>query len=367
MAAQAAIMVAVLTLVSLPLAYPGESSSAQSPAPCAHPFPEPPANSTTLSNGTQITSLASPVLLMSPGSTMSVCVLYRAPNFSTTANVYARSWTPNGDLPGPNASGVIVTASPARISISGGQSLVVEYTAKAGQDSTPGSYELWMTGGCVYVPFAITNGSAAVDSSDFPGFWTPCMSSGPAVFNRIIGYTAPSVTYLRNETRVNPEVNVTGISVSSFPTPQGAENVTFRMSVQSFSYPISVGLSLNESAVRVTDGNPLMTPGPAGDYCFWDGSNQTALSDMDSTTLTSLPASYMRIDAPVLQLGPYSNSTYSISLLISGPVARFTGLFLQYYTQAPGKPQGYSLLAADFPVAVSGQLQTISGSCNTGG
>jgi hypothetical protein len=297
---------------------------------------------------------------------MSVCVLYRAANFSTAASVFARSWTPNGDLPGQTAQGVIATASPPNISVSGGQSLVVEYTARAGQDSTPGSYELGMTGGCVYVPFAIVNGSASIGSSDFPGFWTPCMSSGPALSAQIIGYTAPNITYLTNESRINPEVNVTRLSVSSFPTPQGAENVTFKMSVQSFSYPLTVGLSLNQSDVRVTDGDPLMTPTPAGDYCDWDGSNDPAMSSTISTVFTSLPTNYMQVDAPVLHLGTYSNATYSISLLISGPIADNTGLLLDYYTQVPGGPQGYSDFATNFPVSVSGQLQTISGSCNAG-
>jgi hypothetical protein len=138
------------------------------------------------------------------------------------------------------------------------------------------------------------------------------------------------------------------------------------MNVQSFSYPLTVGLSLGQSNVRVTDGNPFMTPTPANDYCDWDGSNQTALESMISTFFTNLPTNYMQIDAPVLHLDTYSSATYSISFLISGPIASYTGLQVFFFTQVPGESQGLGSLAPNFPVSVSGQLQTISGLCNPG-
>jgi hypothetical protein len=56
-------------------------TSTLSPAPCAHSYPQSAINQTTLSNGTEITHVTSPPLVMSPGSAMAVCVFYRgSPN-----------------------------------------------------------------------------------------------------------------------------------------------------------------------------------------------------------------------------------------------------------------------------------------------
>ena len=340
-----------------------QTTSSSTPNMCSQSFPVYARNQTTLANGTVITDSASPALVMSAGSTMAICVSYRdAGSSSVTTSGSASYWYPNGDFPLPPVQNVKVSETPGQIP-SGGQSTVIEYKVAAAHNAT-GFYKFSMTGACFQLPLAIGLQPSQVNSSDFPGFWNPCASSGGfTLLPQIIGYSGASIASLTNETRVNIQANVTDISVNSFPTAQGAENVTWTMNVQSFSYPLTVGLSLDQSNVRVTDGNPFMTPTHGGDYCDWDGSNETALSSMISTTFTKLPTNYMKVNAPVLQLGTYSKSTYSISLLISGPISSYTGLEVFFFTQVPGGTQGLGSLGTNFPVSVSGQLQTVSGPC----
>ncbi len=301
---------------------------------------------------------------MKPNSIMDVCVVYRATDLQGSPGGQGFLWTTDGT---PLVSPYLkVTTSPANLSISGGQSVVVDYKVQAGPNATAyGFYRLEMIGGCVYVPFAVIKdaNTTMIGSGDFPGFWNSCISSGPAIFSKIVGYTGANVAYLTNETRTipNPKVDISGISVSSFATSQGAENVTFRMNVQSFAYPLTIGLDVNNSDVRVTYGNPQWYT--LNDSCSWDGSNETALGTMVPTSFAKLPTGYMITSAPVLNLGTDSNSTYSVSLLISGPIANYTALQVFVYVDVHGYQQLGAGLATDFPVSISGKLQTISGPC----
>lgn len=147
-----------------------QSTLIRSPAPCVTSYPQSAVNRTTLSNGTQVTHVTSPALVMSPGSTMSVCVYYggsSGASYSIPASSSVSVWGPGGQQLQP-AQNLNVTASPALISIPSGQSTVIEYTVTAGQGST-GFYSLSTAEACVPVPVAVGDEPSRVNASDFPG------------------------------------------------------------------------------------------------------------------------------------------------------------------------------------------------------
>ena len=344
-----------------------QSTPSQSPAPCARPYPQSAINETTLSNGTEITHATSPALVMSPGSAMAVCVLYRGPsnaNYSIPADSTISVWG-SGGQPLPSAQNPNVTASPALISIPPGQSTIVQYTVTADQGQT-GFYGLSMAETCAPIPVAVGHEPSQVSASDFPGLFGSYFCEGDMLYSAIVGYTGASIAYLTNESRLNLQDNITGVSVSSFPTSQGAENVTFRMTIKSFSYPLTVGLSPDQSNSRVYGGNPESIIGPPNDYCSWNPTNSDALFNENLTAFQDQPNSSMLINAPTLQLGTYSSAEYTISILILPPIAHDTTIYPTLYVKVPGSTEGYTELANAFPVSISGHLQTISGSCNYG-
>jgi hypothetical protein len=330
-----------------------------SPQPCAQPFPSPTTKVTTLSNGTEITQTGYPSLVMSSASTMSVCVDYIGGSYLGPAGGLISTWNLTGGS--RTAQNVNISASPAELFLAQGEGVVVEYIVEAGQDSN-GFYGLSLLGGmCIPTPIAVGYQPSQVNSTDYPGLFDTVGGCPAGVLDgHIIGYTGAKIAYLTSESSFNPEINITDVSVSSFPTPQGAENVTFRMNIQSFSRPLTAGLSLSESIVRVFGSNPDLTTLPVNDYCSWYANH---LGSMTITAFQDQPAGFMQIDAPVLQLGTYSNSTYSISILISGPIAKYTAIDPTLSAGVPGSPSELYSIAAFFPVSVSGQLQSISGEC----
>lgn len=352
-----------------------QSASTISPAPCAEPYLVPANNVTTLANGTQITESAEPVFVVGAGSTMDICVLFLDQyggsdlNYSSAPNLNATLWPGYTSFTTNNGNTIVVQYTPAinvtvtppgDFSIDTNQSIVAEYKISTGENSTgfdglgPSNTIL----GCRSIPLAIGYSLSQVNNSDFPpyaGLPEGCATS-PLV-GYVIGYTGANIAYLTSERTTNLTENVTDISVSSFPTPVGQENITFRMHVQSFSYPVAVGSpAINSSVVRVFSGNPeLVTLG--NNYCSWIADNQTAWSDQKITTLNEVPTGYLQFDSPTLQMTPYSSINYSFSILISGPIARYTSI------------DGVIIVGnivvgvSDFPVSVAGQLQTVSGSC----
>jgi len=323
-----------------------QSTTTESPAPCAQSYPSQITNRTTVSNGTEITEVSYPALVMSPGSSMALCVSYGGSSYSGPAYNSVYAWESDGQT--QPTQGVAINASPANVSIAQGQSAVVEYTVAAGQGST-GFYGLSVLQMCVPIPLAVGYVPSQVNSTDFPGLFG--LRNCPAQFlsPRILGYTGASIAFLKTESKFSPSENVTNISVSSSPTSNGGENVTFTMVIHSFSMPITIGQPVG-GAVRVFTGNPELTTLPAADYCSWYPNNQTAVNSMTIKTFENLPN-----DAPTLQLNPYSSANYVFSVVISGPIiARYTAMDV---SSGP-------ITVAYFPVSIAGQLQTISGSCD---
>jgi hypothetical protein len=347
----------------------GEHSSTTSPAPCALSYRVPANNQTTFSNGTQVTESAEPALVMRAGSTMELCMEYTNydanQSFSGPAPIYAFQWPACYDsCVGPPANNVSASASPENISLSAGQSNVVDYTIAAGKNSTGFvglSLGLFTAFKCSSIPLAVGYSPSQVNDSDFPLYYAGLPNCPtPAARAQIVGYTGASIAYLRSESRFNPTENVTDITVSSFPTSSGGENITFSVHVQTFSHPVTIeqGNASGQEAVvggyiRVFTGNPELTTLPADDYCSWYPNNSTAVNDMTLTPVEKLPSGYLQVDAPVLQLSPYSSANYSFSILIVGPIASYTAIDVSSAV----------VILAYFPVSIAGQLQTISGSC----
>jgi len=183
----------------------GESSSTISPAPCALPYRAPPSNVTTLANGTQVTESAIPAFVMGTGSTMELCLEYTnaVPSIphALTPTIAAVEWGscyPTCNSPARNFS---TNASPVSILFSRGESIVVEYTVSAGENSTGfvGLSEGYYLE-CASIPVAVGYPSSQVNASDFPGYGSAYTFCPPSpVEAQIIGYTGGSLLYLAED------------------------------------------------------------------------------------------------------------------------------------------------------------------------
>jgi hypothetical protein len=325
----------------------------------------PTSNETELSNYTVVTESQVPGFIMSPGSTMQLCVEYSSGFLNNTydgpAYNSAYSWEQNGDLQPTN--GFASSASPTNISIAAGQSVDVVYSVTAYSNAT-GFYGLTLLQYCLPFPIAVGYPTSQVNSSDFPGLFGTRSCPDEFLGSQILGFSGATMVQVVNTTRDVLTSGITNVSVSSFPTPQGAENVTFRMQVQSFSQPLSLGLSLNESFFRSFYGNPGLIPAFTGDYCSWSATNDSALGGQVSISkLQNEPASMIQVNAPTLNLEPYSNGSFTVSILVEPPVPQYSAVYVYLYTSSAGRPTLYLDFADYVPVSVAGQLQTVSGSC----
>lgn len=352
--------VAMAGAVSLSQPAPPPAAIPTSPQPCAQPYPSQTTNRTTLANGTVITRTALPALVVSPGSTVALCVDYANGSYSGPAYHSVSDWASGQTAPAQNVN---TTASPADVYVTDGQSVGVEYTLTTGPEST-GFYGLGLLQFCVPVPVAVGYEPSQVNSSDFPGLFGAHFCPAAQVLDaRIVGYTGASIAYLTSVSSFNPTINITGVSVSSFPTTRGGENITFTMDLRSFSRPLTAGLSLNASIVRVFAGNPDLTTLPVNDDCSWYPNNTNEVDHMNTTTFGDLPAGFIQIHAPTLQMGTYATGTYTVSMVVTGPIAKYTAIDPTLYVKVSGSPQTLYAIAAYFPVSVSGHLQTVSGEC----
>ena len=302
---------------------------------------------------------------MRPGSTMEVCVRYSGGSYSGSVYSSAFTWGTDGQsLPPHNLS---VSATPSDFSTLPGQSGVVKFTLRAGQAST-GFYGLKFLQPCGSFPVAVGYGPSEINASDFPGLFraTTCLP-GFSGTRELTGYTGGNLTQVTLESKFNVghAFNITDKSVSSFPTPAGDENITFRMTVHSFNKPITVGLSLNQSFIREFVGDPQLRPAPGdpNQTCSWWTNNVFEEAHMKETSFQDLPPADVQLNAPVLQLGPNSTSAYSFSILVASSIAKNMAVDPILYVDAPNY-DGHGM-ATFFPVSVAGQLQTISGPCDS--
>lgn len=343
--------VSVTTVGSSP---PVESSSTAQPAPCVSSYPSQVGNQTTLSNGTVINRMYSPVLLMPSGSSMSLCVSYtvRGDNtWSGPADTTLYEWESNGSL--VPTSNLVGEATPAQLSAGPSQTVVVEYNITARQDSS-GFYGLGVAQACPPpIPIAVDYAPSLVSASDFRGLFATWNCPLLSLDAQVLGYTGASVVFVENQSSfVLTGVGFHNVSVISSPTPQGGENVTLTMGVQSWTQPVTVEPSLNQSVVKVFGENPELVNIPHS--CDWYANGSGAVENMTATPFDAMPNGYVRVNAPALHLGKFSNATYTFSILISGPIARYTAIDVVI--------DNFSL-ASYFPISIAGQLESFSGQC----
>lgn len=332
-------------------------------APCNHDYKVPVSNQTTWTNGTRVIESAEPAFVVDAGSTIDICVQFFAlpppagNENSKPATVDSFTWPADFPGPQPPANNVTGSALPENVSLSAGQTTVVEYKISTGKNST-GFDGLWLgpiqSFGCAPVHLAIGFLPSQVNSSDFPNYQAglpECFY--PPLQAQIIGYSGASIAYLRSERIVTLSENVTNISVSSSPTPAG-ENITFKMQIRSFNGTLTVGQSREEGYVSTFNGNPELTQDSAGDYCHWQPNNQTSLAGSTYTPFSSMPNGSVNIDEPVIEITPYSSANYTFSVLIHGPIANYTTIDL-VSVDVP--------VVRYFPVSIGGQPQTVLGSC----
>jgi hypothetical protein len=300
-----------------------------------------------LPNGTEISQDYYPVLDVATRSTTVICIHNGLRDSSVSAWGPQRQLSPTGNV--SISLGNLTTAE-------------VKYTLSTGPNST-GFYGLHFEGFCNWVPVAVGYEPSQVNFSDFPGLFASRSCCSNCGIGQIAGYTNARIAYVTSVSTFTPTINITQLSVSSAPTANGAENITFTMNLRSFSQPFTAGLSLNKSNVMEFAGNPrLVVRYPdVSDDCLWSPTGPRP--NMNATTFQNLPAGYLQVDAPAVRLGTFSNITYRISLLITGPIGSYTAITSILYVNLAGSTQGLYVVARYFPVSISGQLQTISGKC----
>jgi len=343
------------------------TSSASQTQPCSNNFSNPPSNTTTLSNGTQITHSAFPVFAAVPGTTMMVCAQYSSGNYTGQVYDSVYAWGSNGQYEQTHSASI--TASPSSITLDthlhSSTTALVEYSVGLSHNST-GFYGISLFQFCSPFPLAVGYEPSQVNSSDFSGLFSVRYCPLQSMSGQIVGYSGASIDYINSVTRSTPELNITDVSVDSFPTSSGGDNITFKMALRTFNTPLTVGLSLNQSMVRVFGGNPELTL-LSTNYCSWYPNNDTAVSNyMTTTSFQSMPTGYMRLNAPMLNLGTYTNTTYAFSILVQGPIANYTAIDPTLFTNVQGHGQGAYSIGAYFPVKIGGEVQTVSGLCYPG-
>ena len=178
----------------------------------------------------------------------------------------------------------------------------------------------------------------------------------------MVGYTGASIGYISTNSKFNPTINITDVSVSTVPSGFG-DNITFSMHLQTFTHAVTVELSGDQSLIRVFTMDPGLVILPVDD-CSWYPSNTGAVNQMDITSFQDMPWYYMHTDAPVVSaMPPFSSVNYTVSFLIMGPIANYTAIDptpirLRRRVQT-GPVYDRSLLSGQR----LRQLQTVSGEC----
>jgi hypothetical protein len=233
---QAAVVVGVLALVSLPMQSASSSTSQTSStrtghdytttpiAPCTEPYKLPAPNTTTFANGTSVTEYAEPVFVVPAGSTMDICILFvdyyaggGNQNYSSAPNLSAVVW-PGYILPALDTNDSItveytpainVTVTPPQdFSVDTNQSVVGEYKVSTGENSTgfdglgPSNSIPYSIFACRSIPLVVGYSPSQVNNSDFPPYATlPNGCFSPPLIGYIVGYTGGSVVFLTEENR----------------------------------------------------------------------------------------------------------------------------------------------------------------------
>lgn len=185
-------------------------SSTASPAPCKEPYMLPATNNSTLANGTTVTETKTPVFFVAAGSTMQLCVRFVDlininRSVSTSTELYTFSWPESPSIQTQPANNVSTIGTPENLSLSPGQSVVVEYEFTTGKNST--GFDGMMVGplgalSCKAMRIAVGYQPSQINSSDFSSYYhgiTECPTS--VLVGSVIGYTGAGIVYLNSETR----------------------------------------------------------------------------------------------------------------------------------------------------------------------
>ncbi len=348
-------------------------------SPCA----ERPINQSTqaegFANGTEIVNYVDPVFGLLPGNIGTLCMSYT--NISNTSswsgfNYTAFYWDNFSSI---KPTGISFVENPGDLIIPARQTATVVYTVEA-SNSSAGYFGLSLEHDCGFFQLVVSSNPSAANFSDFPGLlpgstnrgFDPnrggCMTWKPP--GTLLGFNGFSTVYLRYATSSPIGWNETSRSVASIVESPTEQNITFTMGIQSFSYPITVRFATGTSTfsdIRKFTSNPEVTPIP-GNACDWNIVNQSAFNTMNEY---GLPIQGITVNAPTLQLQPFSHGTFTFSMLISNLTAGYYVTFLAFvvtWQYSPGINTA-SDLGTYFPISVgSGQWnENINGTCPASG
>ncbi|MDA4132949.1 MAG: hypothetical protein OK454_07475, partial [Thaumarchaeota archaeon] len=152
------------------------------------------------------------------------------------------------------------------------------------------------------------------------------------------------------------------------------QNITISVGVRSFASPLTLFFDTGPSSfdtVRVFQGKPAMFP-TLGDVYDWyenetgpQGSPSPA-GKMSEVPVESVPG--ITVDAPTIQMQPFSNATFKFSMEIDNPPPGYYITFLGFVIQLHNGQKtssGAVDLATYFPIDPPfGQLdENITGTC----
>ena len=342
---------------------------------CTSPVPPSPASSqTAFKNGTVVWESWLEVLIMPEGSAGQVCVQYSSSAFGGyNGQAYSDAYRINGsEAESFPTSLVNVTAVPSQVLVSTYVNDTITYGLVSAEGSR-GFYALGMLQFCPSVPLVVGYQKAELNMSDFA--WALGVNYGCPPFalgRQVVGLTNVQAVYLPVLNRYTMTYNITGSSVHSFnPTPT-VQNVTFKLQIQTFASPLNVSLDLNDSTLDRYAADPALTRLPANDSCSWYPNNDQAVVGSESTALDQFGPTNMTINAPSIQIPPYANATYTLSIRLANLSRAY------YYTLDPtvsfvvsgGQGAELQSVAAYYPINIgrsdfTGSLaQALSGSCS---
>jgi hypothetical protein len=349
------------------------SSAAVLSSPCLQKLPSSSGTSKIYPNGTNVLTTTYPIFALSPGAVGTLCVAY--PNNGNTPNMtdlnYVVRDAENFSII-PN--GISFLQNPSALPVGPGNDTMAVYAIQASTSAT-GFYGLQMLHYCGADPLVVSNNPAAANFSDFPGLlsWflgydNDCTWWGPP--GTLLGFNGFTTVDLVNYTRSQAIFNETSRSVVSVIESSNVQNVTFKIGIESYSDPLTIvfgsGSSPATSGFGAYSPNHKVESTP-GDVCDWNLVDLGVQANSSTPYPSEIPAADVVLDAPALNLQPFSSGVFSYSVLLSNlPQGVF--VFSPYLTLSwNSDPHDKTIInfAQYFPInGASGVWnQDVSGTC----
>jgi len=363
----------------------GSTTTPTSASPCSQVPLRQSSRNSVLPNGTGSAEIDYPVFAVAPGSTVTVCFSYvNTSNASLSAfPVTAYNWE-NTPIPSNQIS---ISENLSNQSIPPHSNATAVYTMKV-SDSAAGAYDfgpylMFGENDECYQKLLVTTNSSSASFSDFPDLFGTiteeppgpfCFSTAPQISANLTGFGGMSMLYLKYNMRFSIPFHETSRTIQSTVLSPTEQNITVKLGIESFGIPVTVEFLTNpfkDYAYMVQWANDPQESPVTGDPCDWNSS-----SNLNPDNELSVPLSGVTVSAPTLNLQPYSNGTFTFSVLVDNLTQGYAGgigstkyviggyyaaLFSAYANWGESATYADLALTSYFPVGPIGQ--SVSGAC----